>query len=339
MHGKPGGNKASSLVGLVVLVGLAWGLLAGCGPSGGQSGAEVAGDLAALTPVALAGGEKLRVVATTNIVGDVVAHIGGDRIDLTVLMGLGVDPHSYVPAPADTAAAHDAHLVLANGAGLEATLEKWLVSTGGSAIYVEVSDGFDLLPASTHEGATAAAEDPDHGDVDPHVWFSVPAVIHWTERIETALSALDPGNADHYREKADAYRQELQTLDAWIQDQVAQVPEANRKLVTNHPVFSYFARRYGFEQLGAVYPFNPSAEPSARQVAALEDAIGQYDVPAIFAESTVNPRLARQVAADTGIRVVPLYTGSLGGPGSGAETYIDMMHYDVRAIVDALKGG
>jgi ABC-type Zn uptake system ZnuABC Zn-binding protein ZnuA len=327
--------------GLVVLGLVVAGVLAGCGSTGQQGGTAAPEGAAShgaepgdLAPVALAGGEKLRVVATTNILGDVVGQIGGDRIDVTVLMGIGVDPHSYVPSPRDTAALHDAHLVLANGAGLEANLDKMLQNAGGNAAHVEVSEGFDLIPAST----TAESGGDAHGNVDPHVWFSVPAVLHWVDRIEAALGAMDPDNAPYYGQNADAYRQELETLDGWIQEQVAQVPEANRKLVTNHPVFGYFARRYGFEQIGAVYPLSPSGEPSARDIARLQDAIRQYNVPAIFTESTVNPRLARQVAQDTGIQIVSLYTGSLGGPGSGAQSYVEMMHYDVTAIVDALKG-
>lgn len=333
MKGKGRAGRTLAVLGIVLVV-----LAGACGPATAPGGQEHSVDPAELAPVALAGGERLRVVATTNIVGDVVAQVGGERIELTVLMGIGVDPHSYVPSPADTAALHDAHLVLANGAGLEADLEEMLGSAGGSAARVEVSEGLDLLPASGQE-EESGGEEHDHGDVDPHVWFSVPAVIHWVDRIEAALSARDPGNAAYYRSNAKAYRQELQALDEWIQEQVAQIPEANRKLVTNHPVFGYFARRYGFEQLGAIYPFSPSSEPSAREVARLQDAIGEYGVPAIFAESTVNPRLARQVAADTGIKLVPLYTGSLGGPGSGAESYVAMMRYDVKAIVEALKGG
>jgi len=116
------------------------------------------------------------------------------------------------------------------------------------------------------------------------------------------------------------------------------VPEENRKLVTNHPALGYFADRYGFEQVGTVYPVSPSAEPSAQDIARLEEAIRQYGVPAVFAESTVNPALAQQVAQDTGVAMVPLYTGSLGGPGSGVESYIDLMRYDVEAIVSALQG-
>jgi ABC-type Zn uptake system ZnuABC Zn-binding protein ZnuA len=327
-------------IGWVSLLGFALlALVVACGPGTPDDGQAHAVEPHELTAANLAAGEELRVVATTNIVGDVVRQVGGDRITLTVLMGVGVDPHSYVPAPSDTAALHDAHLTFANGAGLEADLEEMLENTGGPGAYVEVSHGLDLLPALAQEGTESTTEEHDHGDVDPHVWFSVPSVLHWVDNIEAALSARDPGHADYYQQRAQETREELEALDDWIQEQVAQVPEANRKLVTNHPVFGYFAQRYGFEQLAAVYPFNPSSEPSARDIARLQDTIQQYDVPAIFAESTVDPRLARQVAEDTGIQIVALYTGSLGEPGSGAESYVEMIRYDVRAIVGALKGG
>jgi ABC-type Zn uptake system ZnuABC Zn-binding protein ZnuA len=332
--------KRSKAIGWVSLLGLTLlALAAACGPGTQANGQEHAAEPSELRPATLADGERLQVVATTNIVGDVVRQVGGDRITLTVLMGVGVDPHSYVPAPSDTAALHDAQLTFASGAGLEADLEEMLASSGSLGAYVEVSHGLDLLPAPAHEASDPVSGQDAHGDVDPHVWFSVPSVIHWVDRIEAALSARDPGNADYYQERARSYRQELAALDDWIQEQIAQLPEAHRKLVTNHPVFGYFAQRYGFEQLAAIYPFSPSSEPSAGDIARLQDTIRQYDVPAIFAESTVNPRLAQQVAEDTSIQVVPLYTGSLGGPGSGAESYIEMMRYDVRAIVDALKGG
>ncbi len=307
--------------------------------------AEHEHEVAELEAVSLGTGEKLKVVATTNIVGDVVRSVGGERIDLTVLMGIGVDPHTYVPTPADTVAIHDAHVVFANGAGLEANLEEMLENAGGEAVHVHVSHGLDFRPppgGHEHEEeaahSEAAGEDGhDHRDVDPHVWFSVPNAIHWVENIEQALRALDPANAETYEKNAHEYIHELEELDAWIQEQVAQIPEANRKLVTNHPAFGYFADRYGLEQVGAIYPVNPSSEPSAQDIAALEDAIREYGVPAVFAESTVNPSLAEQVAGDTGVKLVPLYTGSLSGPGGGAETYILLMRYDVNAIVEALK--
>lgn len=306
-------------------------LVSACGPA--TPAAEPG--RAALEPVSLIGGEKLHVVATTNIVGDVVKKVGGDQIELTILMAIGVDPHTYIPTPADTAAVHEAHLVLANGAGLEQFLEEMLANAGGNAVEVHLSEGIELRALDEGHGEESG-EHAAEGD-DPHVWFSVPNVIHWVAVAEQALSSLDPANAQVYQQNAEAYTRELEALDAWIAEQVGTIPPANRRLVTNHPVFGYFADRYGLEQVGEIYPVSPSAEPSAQDVAALEDAIRKLGVPAVFAESTVNPKLAQQVADDTGVKLVPLYTGSLGGPDSGAETYIELMRYDVRALVEALQ--
>jgi manganese/iron transport system substrate-binding protein len=287
-------------------------------------------------PVALDPGEKLAVVATTNIIGDVVSQVGGDRIDLTTLMGIGVDPHSYVPTPADTAAIHDADVLFANGAGLEANLNRILENAGGNAVEVIVSQGIELRQLEGgHAGEGQAGS--EHGDVDPHVWFDVKNVMHWVDTIERTLSALDPANSEAYQANAGAYVRQLEELDAWIVAQMATIPEANRRLVTNHPAFGYLADGYGLEQVGAVYPVSPSAEPSAQDIAAIEDTIRGLGVRALFTESTVNPNLAQQVAADTGVKIVALYSGSLGGPGSGAESYIELMRYDVTAIVEALR--
>jgi ABC-type Zn uptake system ZnuABC Zn-binding protein ZnuA len=321
----------------ILLLLLSW-PMAACGPSG-PAGAPGAADgtlIAGLEPVSLDPGEQLRVVATTNIVGDVVRQVGGDDIDLVTLMGIGVDPHSYVPAPSEVAAIHDAHLVLLNGGGLEGGLQNILDSAGGEAARIEISEGIQFRPAEDEHEEELEEED-DHGELDPHVWFSVPNVIRWVESAREALSRLDPDNAQVYRANAERYTQELEELDAWIQAQVESIPPAKRKLVTNHASFGYLAERYGLEQLGTVFPFNPSAEPSARTIAELQETIRLYGVPAIFTESTVNNKLAQQVAADTGVRLVQLYTGSLGGPGSGAETYVEMMRYDVMAIVEALR--
>jgi manganese/iron transport system substrate-binding protein len=304
-----------------------------CGGTTPQTGTTQG--TAELKPVALGPDGRIRVVATTNIVGDVVSRVGSDQIALTTLIAPGVDPHSYVPTPADSAAVHDAHVVFANGLGLEAFLETMIQNAGGDAVEVHLSDGLAVRPDPGTSAQGEAGGSRDGGD--PHVWFDVQNVIHWTGTMRDTLSTLDPSNAQSYAANAEAYAGELKQLDAWIVQQITTIPDAHRKLVTNHPAFGYFADRYGLRQLGAVYPISPSAEPSARDIAALEDTIHTYGVPAVFTESTVNPRLAEQVAQDTGVRLVQLYTGSLGGPGSGAETYIDMMRYDVTAIVQALK--
>ncbi len=316
----------------LLLVGVALLVLASCARPAPSATPEA---LPTLQPVSLGPGERLRVVATTTIVGDVVARVGGDGIQLTVLLPVGADPHTYEPTPADLTAVAGAHVLFINGLGLEGFLERTLRNVGGDLPVVPVSVG---IPPRPLEEAEEEEEEHSHGEYDPHVWLDVRNVMVWVENIRQALSGLDPTRADRYAANAAAYRKELEALDAWILEQVAQVPPQNRKLVTNHPVFGYFADRYGFEQVAAVYPVSPGAEPSAREIAELEEVIRQFGVPAVFAETTVNPKLAEQVARDTGVRLVTLYTDSLGEPGSGAETYIGMMQTSVRAIVDALKG-
>jgi manganese/iron transport system substrate-binding protein len=288
----------------------------------------------AVEAAVLEDGRKLDVVASTTILGDVISHVGGDRINLVVLMKKGIDPHAYTPTPRDMAAIYDADVVFFNGAGLEENMYKAIGNAGGDAPIILVSIGIPLrtLDEPSNHGAGDA-----HAVEDPHVWFSVPNVQHWVDIIAATLSSLDPQNSAFYQSNAAAYREQLEQLDDWIFTQVDLIPQRNRKLITNHPVFGYFAERYGFEQLGAVYPVNPSADPSARDISALENVVREYQIPAVFTEDTVNPRLADQVASDTGIKLAEVYTGSLGEPSSGADTYVGMLETDVNIIVSALR--
>jgi ABC-type Zn uptake system ZnuABC Zn-binding protein ZnuA len=288
-----------------------------------------------LSPVTLGQGEKLKVVATTSIVADVVRNVGGDLINLTILMPLGTDPHAFEPTPQDVVAVADAHVVFINGAGLEVFLEPLMESAGKDVTVVPVSYGIELLQL---EGEHEHTEESGHDvNADPHIWFAPHNVTVWTHNIEHTLSTLDPDHAQTYEAKAQTYEVELEALDIWIQEQVAQIPEENRRLVTDHTSFGYFSHRYGFEQTGAVFPgYSTLAEPSARDLAALEDTIREFDVRAVFVGLTVNPDLARRVADDTGIELVFLYTGSLSEPGGPADDYLSFMRYNVSEIVKAL---
>jgi len=272
---------------------------------------------------------KLRVVATTTLVGDVARAVGGDAMELTVLLPVGADPHTFEPTPRDAATLANAHVIFVNGAGLESFLSRLLANVGDKVRVVSVSDGIELRRfEGEHEGE----------EVDPHVWFNPLNVVVWTHNIERALSTLDPANASTYAANARQYEATLRELDAWIQDQVAQVPPERRKLVSDHAVFGYFADRYRFEQVGTVIPgFSTVAEASAHELAGLVDTIRELGVPAIFVGTTVNPSLAQRIAEDTGIRLVRLYTGSLSEPGGPADSYLSFMRYDVSAIVDALS--
>ena len=322
-------------------------VLAGCAA---PAAAPASATSASLAPVDLAGG-KLRVVATTNIVGDVVAQIGGDRIDLTTLMGPGVDPHGYQLTPGDRRTLDDAHIIFANGLGLEEGVLPVFDELDGSAPAVSVNADVatitfvDPFAAAEEDGEAhdADQEETDHEDAhqygeDPHTWFSVPAVMTWTDIIAASLSALDPANAEAYAAAAAAYRDQLAALDTEIRDLIATLPEDRRKLVTDHDEFGYFAAEYGFTVVGTVLPsLSTQAASSAQDIAHLEEQIVAEGVPAIFVGTGINPAVADQIAADLGIQVVSLYTGSLSDADGPAASYVAFMRGNVHAIVEALR--
>lgn len=314
------------------------GLLPAASQCAGQPAVDHSDQPSELNAISPAEGQKLRVIATTSIVADIVSNVGGEAIDLTILLPVGTDPHAFEPAPADLAAVADAHVIFANGMGLEAFLDEMLANAGGEAAMVHVSEG--VLPHEMDEAHEEADHEDEHehdGD-DPHTWTSPANALVFVKNIEHALSRLDPANADLYRANAEAYAAELETLDAWVKAQTASIPPENRELVTDHAMFGYYAERYGLEQIGAVIPaFSSAAEPSANDLAALTDAITAAGVKAVFVGNTVNSSLARRVADDTGVQLVQLYTGSLGLPGSGVETYLEYIRYNTTAIVAALK--
>ena len=275
------------------------------------------------------------MVATTTLVGDIVRNIGGEKVDLSVLLPVGADPHNFEPAPRDVALVSDADLIFTNGAGLESFMTRLLENAGAQASPVSLSDGLELIPSAEEE---SHAGEISHEDGDPHVWMDPNNVQHWVNRIEQALSEADPANAATYKANAQAYRQALIDLDGWISQQVAQVPQANRKIVSDHVVFGYFAKRYGFEQVGAVIPsISTLAAPSAQELAELEDVIQKLGIRAIFVDSAVNPALSQRIASDTGMQLVPIYSGSLSAADGSAATYLDFMRANVSAIVQALR--
>jgi ABC-type Zn uptake system ZnuABC Zn-binding protein ZnuA len=295
----------------------------------------------AAAPVADHSG-KLKVVATTSIVGDVVRNVGGDAIELSILLPTGSDPHSFEPVPQDVARLQQADIIFANGAGLEEFLSHIIDSAGGKEKLVSLSDDLDLIQVEPHEGETAeeagGGEEHEHSSGNPHVWTDPSMIAAWVDQIAAALSSRDATNSSTYQSNAASYKQQLSDLDQWIKDQVAQVPPERRKLVTDHESHQYFARRYGFDIVGAVIPsFSTVAQPSAQELAELEDTIRKQGVRAIFVDRAVNQALSQRVAQDTGVLLVPVYTESLAEPGGEASTYLDFMRYNTNTIVDSLK--
>ena len=281
-------------------------------------------------PVPLADGQKLRVVATTNLIGDVVSQIGGETIEITQLLPIGADPHSYQARPDDLRALNNAHVVFANGLHLEEAMQDVLGNLDPQIPLVTVNFGVDALefhPPGEEEGSTEPEQEGhDHAEFDPHTWMDVRNVMRWTETI-----------ADVYAANAARYQAQLEELQAEIVAAVAQIPAERRNLVSDHGNLGYLAHAYGFTVTGTVVPsFSTLASPSAQELARLQTQIAAEKIRAIFVDTTVNPAVAAQLAADTGVAVLPIYTGSLSDPSGPAATYLELMRYTVGQIVAAL---
>lgn len=303
------------------------------------------------------GTDAITVVTTTPILADVVSQVGGDHIQVSVLIPAGTDPHAFEATPQDAANIAEADLVFVNGLGLEASLEAFLHDVEDAGRVVVASEGVVALEFEDHdheeeheaghehegedhehEGEEHEGEHHHHEGEDPHVWMNPLNVSIWVDNITAALIVADGDNAAVYEANAEAYKASLTELDGWITEQVSEVPQSNRQLVTDHESFNYFAHQYGFEIVGALIPsFSTLSEVSAAELAELEGAIASHGVPAIFIGASMNPSLAERVSADTGVALVVLYGETLSTSDGPAPSYIEMMRYNVSSIVTALR--
>jgi ABC-type Zn uptake system ZnuABC Zn-binding protein ZnuA len=285
---------------------------------------------APITPVS----SSPRVLAIESFLADMAQNVAGDRLKVDTLIPIGVDPHSFEPAPSDIRKVTDSSVLIVNGAGFEEFLDKLVKNAGGKRVVIEAAAG--LTSRQPREGEPPL--DPDHQG-DPHFWLDPNNTIRYVENIRDGLSQADPAGAATYATNATAYISKLKDLDQWMAEQVKQIPPARRLLVTNHESFGYFADRYGFKVIGTIMPsVSTSASPSAQQLAQLIDHVKQAQVRAVFLETGSNPQLAKQLAQDTGIQIVTeLFTHSTTVANGPAPTYLEMMKYNTRAIVDALK--
>lgn len=274
-----------------------------------------------------------QVLAAETFLADIAQNVAGNRLKVTALLPTGVDPHSFEPSPGDIARVAESDLIIVNGAGFEEPLEELIKSAAGKGQIIVASEG--LVSREARQGETPG----EHGDEDPHFWLDPNNVVKYVENIRDRLSAADPEGAATYSANAEAYIAQLRELDRWIAEQVKQVPPEQRQLVTNHESFGYFADRYGFRLVGTVLPgASTGAVPSAQQMAQLVDRIRATGARAIFLETGSGDQLARQVARETGITVVTqLYTHSITEASGPAPSYIEMMRYNTREIVEALR--
>jgi len=281
-----------------------------------------------------------RVLAVETFLADIAQNVAGARLKVSSLIPLGVDPHEFEPSPADIRRLTDCDVLVLNGAGLEDALERILKNAGGERVTIVATAGLksrDGNPGEAQESDVAHAH--GGGDRNPHLWLDPVLVLTYVENIRAGLAQADPAGAELYARNAAAYGVRLRELDAWIREQFAPLPPARRLLVTNHESLGYFADRYGFRVVGSIIPsVSSNASPSARQMADLIRHVRAAKAPAVFLETGTNPQLARQLAAETGVKVVTgLYTHSITAPDGPAPSYIEMMKADTRAIAGALK--
>jgi zinc/manganese transport system substrate-binding protein/manganese/iron transport system substrate-binding protein len=292
-------------------------LAAGCG-GGGRTGAD-------------GGSERLRVVATTTPVQDFVRVIGGDKVAMTGILKPNVDAHEFEPSPADLDAIARADVVVANGVGLEKWLDDTIRSAGFSGPVVDASKGVALRQGVGDEA----------GDPDPHIWHNPRNAKVMVANIAAALAAADPTDAATYRANLAAYDSQLDALDADIARRIDGL--ANRKLVTNHDAFGYYADRYGLEVVGSIIPsFDTSAELSGADLRKLVAKVKAAKVKAIFSEAELPPKTAETVGEEAGVRVVAgpdaLYGDGLGPAGADGATYQGLMKHNTNTLVSARSG-
>jgi len=266
--------------------------------------------------------ERLNVVASFSILGDLVKNVGGERINVTTLVGPNGDAHVYSPSPADAKKIADAKLVIVNGLGFEGWLARLVKSSGGKAVVVTASEGIAPRKLGSH--------------ADPHAWQSVANAKVYVANIRTALSAASPADAAVFKTNAEGYLAKLDALDREIRDAVAQLAPARRKVISSHDAFGYFAAAYGIEFIAPV-GVSTESEPSARDIARIIGQIKSAKIPAVFIENISDPRLMQRISAETGARVGgTLYSDGLTDEKGSAPTYIEMVRHNIKALTQAL---
>ncbi len=271
-----------------------------------------------------------KVVATSTIIADLTETIAGDEVEVVGLLRPGDDPHIYEPVPENIKDLETADLILYNGFDLEPALIRLLTSAGQSAEQLAVGEVVQPLDLEK-----AGQKQPD-----PHVWGDAENAIAMTQVIRDALTQLSPEDQALFAANAAQLTQKLETLDRWIISQIQTIPPSQRKLVTTHDAFQYYARAYGLEMLGTLIGISTEEQPSVQTVQQLVQAIRTAQIRAIFAETTINPQLIRTVATEAGVKLAPepLYSDSIGVPGSSGDSYLKMMEANTRSIVEALGG-
>ena len=271
--------------------------------------------------------DKLPVVASFSILGDVVSQVGGDRVSVSTLVGPDADAHVFQPSPSDAKAIAGAKLVVVNGLGFEGWIDR-LVRNANYRGQVVVA---------SHDIKARHLPGDDRNKIDPHAWQDPVNVEIYVRNIADGLSRLDPSGAPVYQRNATRYLQELTQLDAWAAAQFATIPAKKRIVITSHDAFGYFGAHYGIRFL-APQGISTESEASAMDVAKLVRQIKLARIRAVYMENMTNPALIEQLARETGVTLgAPLYADALSGPQGKAPNYIEMVRYNVTQLMTGLK--
>lgn len=275
--------------------------------------------------------EKVVVVATTTMLADMVRQLGGDDVEVVGIMKPGGDPHLYQPRPSDARSVASAHVVVTNGLHLEGWIDDLVENAGGEEKAFIVAG----------EVVEPIRMESSPGGVDPHFWFDVglwkKASDHVAQGLKRAVGE-ESAEAERIEERRIAYGAELDRLDAWVRDRLETVPPQNRVLVTSHDAFNYFGEAFEIDVVG-IQGISTEQEASQRDIINTVEVVKERGAPAVFVETSVNPRLVEQVGREAGVKVSgPLYSDSLGPADSAAGTYVGMVSENVRIIVEALGG-
>lgn len=269
---------------------------------------------------------KVRVIATTSFIADMASRVAGEYAEVESLMPIGGDPHLYDPVPGDAKKIAEADLILKNGLTLEGWLDEMIDNSGTKALIVSLTDGIVPIQSADHIGA-----------VDPHAWMDLQHGLVYIDNALRALVEVDPEHAEQYQANYDNYRTEIEVLDAYILQQVQRIPEDKRILATSHDAFRYFGNRYGLK-VESILGTSTDAEARIEDYQNMLRVIKTYELPAIFIESTINPKLLQQLASDQKVGIGgKLFADSLGDEESGADTYLKMLKQNTDLIVAGLS--
>ncbi|MFW5328863.1 metal ABC transporter substrate-binding protein [Hydrogenophaga sp. ZJX-1] len=278
----------------------------------------------------------IKAVASFSILGDLVRQVGGDRVAVAVLVGPGSDAHVFQPTPSQARLVGQAQIVFSNGLGFEGWMNRLLGAASYSGRHVVASRGIQAI--HTEEAGGHPHGGLQHEETDPHAWQSVPNVMVYVGNIVKGLCEADAAGCDSYRRNAVAYNAQLKALDTDIRATWAVIPAAQRKVITSHDAFGYYAHAYGVKFL-APQGVNTDSEASAKGVAQLVRQIKKEQIKALFVESISDPRLIAQIGRETGVKPAgELFSDSLSDAQGPATSYVAMMRANTTALTQAIHG-